>query len=40
VPVGLVVAVGPVVLAGALLASAVPAARACRTPPAAVLAGE
>ncbi len=40
VPVGLLVATGPVVLLGALLASTVPAVRACRTPPAAVLAGE
>jgi putative ABC transport system permease protein len=40
VPVGLLVAIGPAVLAAALLASAVPAVRAARTPPAAVLAGE
>jgi ABC-type lipoprotein release transport system permease subunit len=40
VPVVLLVAIGPVVLVGALLASAVPAVRACRTPPAAVLAAE
>ena len=40
VPVGLLLTIGPVVLAGALLASAVPAAQASRTPPAAVLAGE
>jgi putative ABC transport system permease protein len=40
VPVGLLVAIGPVVVLGALLASAVPAMRACRTPPAAVLAAE
>ena len=40
VPVGLLLAIGPAVLAGALLASAVPAVRACRTPPAAVLAAE
>ena len=40
VPVGLLLAIGPVVLLGALLASAVPAVRACRTPPAAVLAAE
>jgi hypothetical protein len=40
VPVGLLVAIAPVVLGSALLASAVPAVRACRTPPAAVLAAE
>jgi hypothetical protein len=40
VPVGLLVVIGPVVLLGALLASAVPAVHACRTPPAAVLAAE
>jgi putative ABC transport system permease protein len=40
VPVGLLVSIGPVVLLGTLLASAVPAVRACRTPPAAVLAAE
>ncbi len=40
VPVGLLVATGPVVLLSALLASTVPAVRACRTPPAAVLAAE
>jgi hypothetical protein len=40
VPVGLLLAIGPVVLLGALLASAVPAVRACRTPPAVVLAAE
>jgi len=40
VPVGLLLTIGPVVLAGALLASAVPAVQASRTPPAAVLAGE
>jgi hypothetical protein len=40
VPVGPVVAIGPVVLLAALVASAVPATRACRTPPAAALAAE
>jgi predicted lysophospholipase L1 biosynthesis ABC-type transport system permease subunit len=40
VPVTLLVAIGPGLVLGALLAAAVPAARAERTPPAAVLAGE
>jgi predicted lysophospholipase L1 biosynthesis ABC-type transport system permease subunit len=40
VPVGVLVAIGPGLLVGALLAAAVPAARAVRTPPATVLAGE
>ena len=40
VPVALLVAIGPGLILGALLAAAVPAARAERTPPAAVLAGE
>jgi len=40
VPVMALVAIGPGLLVGALLAAALPAARAVRTPPAAVLAGE
>jgi ABC-type lipoprotein release transport system permease subunit len=40
VPVGLVVGIGLLLLGGALLATVVPAGRAVRTPPAAVLAGE
>jgi putative ABC transport system permease protein len=40
VPVALLVGVGLMLLAGALLATVVPAGRAVRTPPAAVLAGE
>jgi len=40
IPVALLVAIGPGLILGALLAAAVPAARAERTPPAAVLAGE
>ena len=40
VPVAVLVAIGPGLLVGALLAAAVPAARAVRTPPATVLAGE
>jgi putative ABC transport system permease protein len=40
VPVALVAALGPLLLAGALAVTAVPAARAVRTPPAAALAGE
>jgi hypothetical protein len=40
VPVAVLVAIGPGLMVGALLAAAVPAARAVRTPPAAVLAGE
>jgi hypothetical protein len=40
VPVALLVALGPFLLAGALLATVVPAMRVVRTPPAAVLAGE
>jgi putative ABC transport system permease protein len=39
-PGALLVAIGPVVLLGALLAAALPAWRAARTPPAAVLRGE
>jgi putative ABC transport system permease protein len=40
VPVGLLLVIGPGLVAGALLAAAIPAARAVRTPPAAVLAAE
>jgi hypothetical protein len=40
VPVAVLLLIGPGLIAGALLAAAVPAARAVRTPPAAVLAGE
>ena len=40
VPVAVLVAIGPGLLVGALLAAAVPAAQAVRTPPATVLAGE
>ena len=40
VPVAVLLMIGPGLVAGALLAAAVPAARAVRTPPAAVLAGE
>jgi predicted lysophospholipase L1 biosynthesis ABC-type transport system permease subunit len=40
VPVALLVAIGPGLILGALLAAVVPAAHAERTPPAAVLAGE
>ena len=40
VPVPMLLAIGPGLLIGAVLAAAVPAARAVRTPPAAVLAGE
>jgi putative ABC transport system permease protein len=40
VPVGLLAAIGLLLLGGALLATVVPAGRAARTPPAAVLAGE
>ena len=40
VPVALLLVIGPGLVAGALLAAAIPAARAVRTPPAAVLAAE
>ena len=40
VPVALIAGIGLMLLAGALLATVVPAGRAVRTPPAAVLAGE
>ncbi len=40
VPVAALVVIGPGLIVGAVLAAAVPAARAARTPPAAVLAGE
>ena len=40
VPVALLLMIGPGLVAGSLLAAAIPAARAVRTPPAAVLAAE